>query len=530
MLDGNQTTIDWQTDPTDLLVLPVGAFEQHSVHLPLDTDNLQADFFGRHIAQELNAALLPTLRIATSLEHTGHRGSFSLRPETLMQVVRDIADDAARQGFRILILANAHGGNHCLTPVCRDINRCDGPLKILLINYWEFRDPGLLSARTGPGCNFHANEDETSIMLALHPDRVRPERADADYSPEQLDLIQADLTTFGMGHLNPSGAIGWPSAATAERGRALVDSVCTRIVPHLRRRIERLRAHWRYAGPGGFAIRPLRAADVPEGMRLKEAAGWNQTEADWAMLLAARPEGCFAMVHNGRVVGTVTTTPYGRTAWIGMVLVDPAVRGLGLATRLMEQALDALADIPDIRLDATVAGRGVYARLGFDDDIALVRLVANAPHPIPVPEGPVRAMQAEDLPAVFALDRDRFGADRAVILKSLFELAPQRAWVVDRHGRIDAYAFGRQGSRWEQIGPLTATRPEDATALAQTALAALRGRPALMDVPLSQTAFIDKWIQAGFSEQRRFLRMVRGAPGSTGLPDTIFAAGGPEIG
>lgn len=531
MLDGNHTTVDWQTNATDILVLPVGAFEQHSVHLPLDTDNIQGDFFGRMVAEALDAALLPTIRITTSMEHTGHRGSFSLRPETLMRVVRDIADDAARQGFRIMIVANAHGGNHCLVPVCRDINRRDGALKIILVNYWEYRDPALIFATEGPGMNFHANADETSILMRLRPDLVGTARADADYSAAQLDLVQSDLTTFGVGHLNPSGAIGWPSLATPDRGQALIDSVRERLIPHLRTRIERLRKQWHYAGPGGFALRPLHPADVPDGMRLKHLAGWNQTEQDWAMLLAAGGDGCLAMVHQGRVVGTVTTTPYGATAWIGMVLVDPAHRGMGLATRLMEGAMAHLAHVPSVRLDATDAGRLVYARMGFRDACTLSRLVCPAvPHQATASAPAARPMQAADLDGVLALDLTRFGADRQAVLRSLWNAEPDRAFVLERDGTPTAYAFGRRGSQWHQVGPIAAENTQDAAAVAGAALGGLRGLPVLLDVPLSQTAFLEHLGEAGFREQRRFTRMVFGDLRPLGQDSTLFASGGPEIG
>jgi Acetyltransferase (GNAT) family len=67
--------------------------------------------------------------------------------------------------------------------------------------------------------------------------------------------------------------------------------------------------------------------DIPEAMQLKDAAGWNQTTADWARFLSASPEGCFVAEREGRVVGTSTSIVYeGRFAWIGMVIVDSQYR------------------------------------------------------------------------------------------------------------------------------------------------------------------------------------------------------------
>ena len=140
LLDGTRTSPEWRKARPKLCVLPVGSFEQHSTHLPLATDNIQVEYFARFIARELGAALLPTLPYGTSLEHSGFPGTFTLRPETLMQIVRDIADAVERQGFTTMILLNGHGGNFALVPVVRDINRSDRKLKILLMTWYDFKD------------------------------------------------------------------------------------------------------------------------------------------------------------------------------------------------------------------------------------------------------------------------------------------------------------------------------------------------------------------------------------------------------
>ena len=530
MIDGTNTTVDWQRHPTDILILPVGAFEQHSVHLPLATDTLQANHFAKLVAEDLNAALLPTIAIATSMEHTGYRGSFSLRPETLMQIVRDIADDAERQNFRILIVLNAHGGNHALVPVCRDINRRDRPLKIILAYYWEHSLPMPPGPPARPGLNFHANEMETSVMLALHPELVGPERADAQYTPEPHPLIQSDLTTFGVGYISPSGAVGWPSDGSAARGRDYIAAVRAGLIPHLQDRIARLRAHPRYAGPAGLAIRPLLPDDTAAGMRLKTIAGWNQTEADWHMLLAAAPDGCFGMVHQGRVVGTATTTSYGSVAWIGMVLVDPEFRGLGIATRLMDHALAHLANVETIKLDATPAGRAVYRKLGFADEYNLRRLTHHA---VPARSGDTtatRPMAESDLAQIMALDLTAFGSNRAPILRALWSAAPTLCHVLETRGAITGYAFGRPGTNFTQIGPLVAASSDDALRLTHAALRPLTGKPALLDIPDAQSALRAFLADAGFTEERAFTRIFRGPNRTPGNPQHLFAAGGPEIG
>ncbi|MCG3150473.1 MAG: Creatinine amidohydrolase [Verrucomicrobiae bacterium] len=238
MIDGTRTTFDWQANSTDIAVMGYGSFEQHSAHLPLLTDCIQAGYFARQVAEALGAGLLPTMDYGTCLEHSAFRGSISLRPETVMQIVRDLAAQLERQNFRFFVLINGHGGNFSLQPPARDINAQNRPLKIILANWWEFGDPALSVVN-----EVHAGAWETSVMLALRPDLVGADRRDLTV---ESGLQQRDLTMFGVGHFNVSGAIGQPSKASAEMGREIVASVRQNLIAYVRDRIDRLRQNPKY--------------------------------------------------------------------------------------------------------------------------------------------------------------------------------------------------------------------------------------------------------------------------------------------
>jgi creatinine amidohydrolase/Fe(II)-dependent formamide hydrolase-like protein/ribosomal protein S18 acetylase RimI-like enzyme len=543
VIDGHNTTEEWQAHSGDICVLPVGAFEQHAAHLPLDTDNIMAEFYARLIAEDLDAALLPALRFATSLEHTGFRGSISLRPETLMQVIRDLADVIEGQGFRILIVVNNHGGNHCLVPVIRDINRADRPLKILMMGHpGGFAGPGAADGRER-GLDIHAGERETSIMLAVRPDLVRSaqaiESSVARTAPDEAEdhpLRQADLTTFGIGHFNPKGAIGDPRLASAEKGQAALDSIRANMLSHIRDRIRRLRAQPRYAGAGGIALRQMQVRDIEAGMRLVQIAGWNQTQEDWEFFLRLNPLGCTVAVQNGQVIGTITTIHYGDAlSWISMLLVDPGYREMGIGSRLMEHAVASLRGRATVRLDATPLGEAIYRRLGFQPERNLSRLVhPSAPSPTHEqlghgPEG-VRTLSSDLLSEAERLDWGALGGDRSALLRDLRQRAPDMAWADVQDGRLTGFCLGRHGSRYHQVGPIVAETVETAKALCQACLASLRGRPAVLDVPTSQEGFI-AWLQSlGFVEQRTLTRMRLGEAVRSEHPTLIYAIAGPELG
>src|SRR5262245_49410777 len=112
-----------------------------------------------------------------------------------------------------------------------------------------------------------------------------------------------------------------------------------------------------------IAVRRLTEADLVAVDELRRFAGWNQTIADWSRFLRLEPDGCFLAAAGDQVVGTVTTTAYGRrVAWIGMMLVHPDYRRQGIGTTLMKHALAYLNGlrVATVRLDATPAGLPIY--------------------------------------------------------------------------------------------------------------------------------------------------------------------------
>jgi len=266
-------------------------------------------------------------------------------------------------------------------------------------------------------------------------------------------------------------------------------------------------------------------------MRLKEAAGWNQTEDDWRIFLAANAEGCFVAELGGRVVGTVTTIRYRPgLAWISMVLVHPEYRRRGIGTRLVRAALEHLRDCPSVGLDATDAGRGLYERLGFREEWGFARFSCGRAPAAGLPRGEVEPLAEEDLEQAVALDRKAFGAERTVLLGALRRRCARLAWKCVRGGRLAGFCLGRQGARAWQIGPVVAMAREDAVLLASTALRALAGERLVMDVPDAQDDFL-RWLRSlGFEPQRAFTRMRLASQSCQERPRMQFAVAGPEFG
>jgi GNAT superfamily N-acetyltransferase len=291
-------------------------------------------------------------------------------------------------------------------------------------------------------------------------------------------------------------------------------------------------------------IRLLSPDDVQGASALSATAGWNQQEDDWRMLLALAPTGSFAAVAGGRIVGTAIGIDYGGFSWIAMMLVEPAYRGRGLGRRLLEAALDAVpADLP-VRLDATPMGRPLYESFGFVPESDLTRYVAAAGRP-PACAAletdaaeplDVHSMDAGDLHAIAAADRQVFGGSRETVLRWAFERSPAYGHVVRSSAALEGYCFGRHGRLFDQIGPVVADTGAAARALLGAALRQAAGRAVVVDAFDEERGRFPAALAAcGFEAQRPLFRM-RKAPrqtartgGRTGPALVEFAILGPEF-
>ena len=245
-------------------------------------------------------------------------------------------------------------------------------------------------------------------------------------------------------------------------------------------------------------IRLLQDADLPDCMRLKQAAGWNQTEADWRALLLCAPRGCLGIELDGRIVSTATAVPHDGVGWIGMVLTDPGQRGKGFATALLAEAIRYLTPLTEtVKLDATAAGEPLYARLGFVAEAPIERWVS----PGGVFEGA-------------ALEGRYEGTLRHAAIPMDVTAECSGAW-----------AAGRAGSGAWYFGPGYGRCDADVERVARMLISG-RGPAALDLFPTHSAAAIAE--RLGFTAARGLLRMVRGKARPT--PDDVYAIAGFEWG
>jgi creatinine amidohydrolase len=223
---------DWRTAGRDLspagmkvAVLPTSAIEQHSPSQPLATDYLQAVEWGRGLAEELSAYLLPALPIVTSWGHIRFRGTLTFGAMTVRRLLEDIAESLFVCGCRTLVIVNNHGGNWVLKPTLIEINQKHGPFRVVSTE-------DILAYRgQAPVEELHASDSEASFIRAFYPDCFRADRV-LDFSPK----CPASAFDFvGIGGVSPRGVWGYPSRSTAEKGRQNLGRKVSEAAAYVRR-------------------------------------------------------------------------------------------------------------------------------------------------------------------------------------------------------------------------------------------------------------------------------------------------------
>ncbi len=219
-------------------MLAVGAHEQHGPHLSLETDTIMAQELASRISKEVTAILLPPLAYGECHSTSAYPGTLSLQPETLTALVTDIAKSLKAHGVCGLIIVNGHFGNKKpLEVAMKQMEELHFP--ILLLDYpglEEIAAKILESDPVRPGF-YHADELETSVVLAVFPEVVQMEKAEACYPrfPEDYDENPRLLSDF-----NPSGVFGDPTLATVTKGERLLTALTNTAVPLVRQFLERI--------------------------------------------------------------------------------------------------------------------------------------------------------------------------------------------------------------------------------------------------------------------------------------------------
>jgi mycofactocin precursor peptide peptidase len=217
----------WPDVPEHGLVLvPVGATEQHGPHLPLDTDTVIAEAVCDRAAALLDDPLVmvtPALAIGSSGEHQMFRGTISIGTEALRLVIIELVRSLRTWAQRV-VLVNAHGGNIAALKQAVDQLQVEG------------HDVGWLACATDD-IDLHAGYAETSLLLHLCPQRVRLERAEAG-NTQPLNAILPTLVERGVAAVSTNGVLGDPAGASPAEGARILESMARSVADQVRTPVE----------------------------------------------------------------------------------------------------------------------------------------------------------------------------------------------------------------------------------------------------------------------------------------------------
>jgi creatinine amidohydrolase len=165
------------------ILVPTGSTEQHGPHSPLATDVLIPQEICRRVAPKIGAVVAPAINYGLSYPHRGFRGAFYVGIDTFIAMISDLCVSFADAGFREIVFVNGHFDNtFAIAYGCaRAAEKLPPGTRAYPINYWDGMPPERLRQYISLEHGMHANEGEASAVLAINPDLVDREQANAEF-------------------------------------------------------------------------------------------------------------------------------------------------------------------------------------------------------------------------------------------------------------------------------------------------------------------------------------------------------------
>jgi creatinine amidohydrolase len=261
-----------------IVVLPVGATEEHGPHGPLGTDTFAAAIVARKVAEKLGGVVAPALPYGMSEDQFDFRGTVSLKPSTLALITREICENFVRDGYRVVLVISGNRPNDAPCMVGTMGARGESDAHVLYLSYQD-ANKGRLIEVLGRGHAGHVTETdqkygadghggsmELSLAMAYAPGSVRmdrrtvPDRTKAD----TIRSFPFRSVMFVEEYMAPEGFMGDPSICSAELGEQIAEKTAEFIAAEVRRYLDVFGDRQRRVPP---PARPAAAAERPKAPR-----------------------------------------------------------------------------------------------------------------------------------------------------------------------------------------------------------------------------------------------------------------------
>jgi len=283
-------------------------------------------------------------------------------------------------------------------------------------------------------------------------------------------------------------------------------------------------------------IRSWTRADIDYVSESVNREGWGYTRLDVERCWKLEPNGCFIAQFRNKPIGHVFSICYGKTGWIGLLIVNPKRRGQGIGSVLMQTAINHLqeAGAETVRLDAAEKAVPLYKRLGFVEEFYSLRFRGQLQQKKSLHGKREFAflMRQDDLIDVAGFDAEHFSANRLPVLRSLYRDYPQWCFVAKEKEGIVGYVMARRIQNGFWIGPWVCLNARTAEYLAGALTESLKAEDVELRVglPALNTKGRIMLEKLGFQLASRSIHMVLGNRTNKGNVMHVYGIGGPEKG
>jgi creatinine amidohydrolase len=209
-----------------VVILPIGATEEHGPHLPLSTDSLQPEFIAKKVAKATGAIVAPPIRYGLCSSTRNFPGTISLSFDTLRSLVFDILSELTRHGIKKMVVLSGHAGRihmAALRQAAEMIVR-ENDVRIMVLSDYDIAYDLIEIDMSIPKDDGHSGLIETSRIMDIREDLVKGDGVAGNTRPPKFMVLQDPEKYF------PTGVMGDPTGASKPKGDQINDYIVKELV------------------------------------------------------------------------------------------------------------------------------------------------------------------------------------------------------------------------------------------------------------------------------------------------------------
>jgi creatinine amidohydrolase len=209
-----------------IVILPIGAVEEHGSHLPLGTDSIQPEFIAQKVAEKTGALIAPPIRYGFCSSTKNFPGTISISFDTIRSLVYDLLSEFIRNGIKNIIVLSGHAGRVHMAALRlaaeRAVNETEA--NIMVLSDYDIAYDLMQKDETIPSDDGHSGLIETSRIMAIRENLVKGKGKASKTRPPKFMVLKDPEKYF------PTGVMGDPSNASKEKGKEINDYIINELI------------------------------------------------------------------------------------------------------------------------------------------------------------------------------------------------------------------------------------------------------------------------------------------------------------